>query len=78
MLQPLKSKAVHNGTGDAAGAASGLISVLLASVMGWIDWVSLGQAFLMGAVGAAGGYAAKKFMDFLIKHIKQLIKRKSK
>lgn len=62
--------------GDAAGAASGVLGVVLGKALGFITLASLGQAFVLGLVGAIGGYLAKKGMDFLIKYIKQLIQKK--
>lgn len=65
-------------TSDGASLAVGAASVLISKVFGWITFVSFGQAFLLGAAGAAGGWALKKTMEFIIwLYKKQKSKRKS-
>jgi len=53
--------------GDIASSLAGTTAVFLGKAAGMISIAGIGQAFILGMAGAAGGYLVKKFLDKLFK-----------
>jgi membrane-bound metal-dependent hydrolase YbcI (DUF457 family) len=66
-------------SGEIAAAITGAISVKVAKVLGLISLSMLYavmESFIIGAIGATGGYLAKKTLDCLVKLYKQKQQKK--
>lgn len=57
----------HMLMGDIASSLAGTTAVFLGKAAGMISIAGIGQAFILGMAGAAGGYLVKKFLDKLFK-----------